>query len=582
MNLNIFQNNIDLIRRYRKDLLADALTVLSEDLSVRVEFAKNGQPFPQLLHENWLNVHSKYNPQNEANTNPINQNLIFDGVTIIFGAGFLYHVLELVRNLPPKAKVIVIEPNYSVLCHAIMYVDLGEILLSEQVEFLVSSNKKQIKTFLLGSLDKNNFISTRLYSPSAYQVKYLDVYNKVMEVKDELFEKFIVEHKTVRGQTGAWVKNSIENFKNLGDCIKFGAFEGAFINKPAVIVGAGPSLDKNVELLKDAKDKFLIIAFYKSVATLEKHGIKPDIVVAVDARQLWSVTNIHEVTLNYPLLYITTTDYRLVDACQCEKIFALTKQDKAIKEVLRLCNRLENEIYASGTVALTALDFAAACGCDPIVLVGQDLAYTNNKRHTAGANTIQLSDEDLSFFTKDIYGEPVPTSPSLNLYRTLIEQYIEFDQNNSSRVYIDATEGGAKIKGTRIENLCDCVSRYNEDSQVATTFKQILVPQNKLFYGDESFSKETFIGGIQSIHDATMMLSEMKENAYEQLKNVHELFPYFYEAAWADFYFEYADKYNKFELDESRDGYENYRKKHEVLVALIAENTEKYLMDIKK
>ena len=54
-------------------------------------------------------------------------------------------------------------------------------------------------------------------------------------------------------------------------------------NDVAIIVASGPSLDKNIELLAEIQDKVVIVTALRSVPVLNAAGIKPDIVVQLDA-----------------------------------------------------------------------------------------------------------------------------------------------------------------------------------------------------------------------------------------------------------------------------------------------------------
>jgi hypothetical protein len=109
-----------------------------------------------------------------------------------------------------------------------------------------------------------------------------------------------------------------------------------------------------------------------------------------------------------------------------------------------------------GSVTTTALEISIRLGADRIVLVGADLAYTGNKSHVSGTVCEREIASDKDCMVTDIYGQQVPSAQNLISYREWIERRIA-RESDSGITFIDATEGGARIRGTRIERLCDVV-----------------------------------------------------------------------------------------------------------------------------
>src|SRR5690606_38649969 len=54
-------------------------------------------------------------------------------------------------------------------------------------------------------------------------------------------------------------------------------------NIPAIIVGSGPSLTKEIEKVKVMKDRAIIIAAGSSIQALQHSGLDPDLIVSIDA-----------------------------------------------------------------------------------------------------------------------------------------------------------------------------------------------------------------------------------------------------------------------------------------------------------
>src|SRR5690606_16076320 len=115
------------------------------------------------------------------------------------------------------------------------------------------------------------------------------------------------------------------------------------------------------------------------------------------------------------------------------------------------------QAMTGGSVAHTTLDLLVQFGCNPIVLVGQDLAYTSGYTHARGtthrknAYEVATTRHRAALHMPGYYGGTVATSHNLYIYLKWFEEYIA--QLGQSRTVIDATEGGAYIHGTKRQPL---------------------------------------------------------------------------------------------------------------------------------
>ena len=80
-------------------------------------------------------------------------------------------------------------------------------------------------------------------------------------------------------RTYSYAKNNF-NFLNVSSHLKLDIFQ----NKPVILLGAGPSLKKNIDFLKENQNKFLIVSIYGIMPYLKLHGITPDIVTQYDEK----------------------------------------------------------------------------------------------------------------------------------------------------------------------------------------------------------------------------------------------------------------------------------------------------------
>jgi hypothetical protein len=232
--------------------------------------------------------------------------------------------------------------------------------------------------------------------------------------------------------------------------------EGAFAGTPAVVVGAGPSLDENVATLAALQDRAVIVAADTALRPLVSRGVRPHVVVAVDssalnarhlaaarADEVWLVAegSVHPSGLQ-PFIGRTFT-------------FRISDHDPW--PWLAAAGVTRGELRAWGSVLTSAFDLARRMGCNPIVFAGADLAYTGMRPYCrgtiydaawqtyldAGCTWEQLMDDyfkrhpELSY--PDIHGRPTRTAPHLVSFRDwLIEQMSAPTQTR----FVNATGAG--------------------------------------------------------------------------------------------------------------------------------------------
>lgn len=120
-------------------------------------------------------------------------------------------------------------------------------------------------------------------------------------------------------------------------------------------------------------------------------------------------------------------------------------------------NKNNNVLVDTGElVATTGLDVAIKMGCNPIIFVGQDLAFTDNKTHSKDIFSKDIIENNNLRDVEDIYGNTVKTSKNLYIYLRWIQNRIYKEEDIQ---FIDSTEGGAKIKGTKVMRLSEVIDK---------------------------------------------------------------------------------------------------------------------------
>jgi hypothetical protein len=273
----------------------------------------------------------------------------------------------------------------------------------------------------------------------------------------------VVDRSTRLHSSHLFITNALVNAVFAQQINTLSDYKDFYKNKPVLIVATGPSLNKQLATLQKYKDQFIVIAVDPAVPILKKYGIVPQYVATIDPskRPYWKhneldpdTTFLIEIGCCPDVAWSNNQNY-LVTSCH--------------KDVYRLMNSLGVKLpfmMNGGSVATSAFNFASYAGANPIVMIGQDLAWTGGKDHAEGYVS-QYSQEVLNqryergFEVEGYDGNLVRTEKQLLGYKTWFEERIK---TMPETLVINATEGGAKIHGAvqiPFESVCKEITDSN-------------------------------------------------------------------------------------------------------------------------
>jgi hypothetical protein len=113
-------------------------------------------------------------------------------------------------------------------------------------------------------------------------------------------------------------------------------------------------------------------------------------------------------------------------------------------------------------------------GCNPIILIGQDLAFEGDATHAEGTKYGEKQDLAWAKDTREVEGNYVPTIRTTRVWE-MFRKYYEHDIARFNGKVINATEGGAKILGTELMTFQDTINQYiSKPFGVLSTIKKKL------------------------------------------------------------------------------------------------------------
>jgi Tfp pilus assembly protein PilF len=400
------------------------------------------------------------------------------GVVIMLGMGLGLTPGAILNQRPDIRHLIVFELDPHVFRAAIEYRDLTPMLADSRLVLHVgpSPDIDKIMERFQKALQLET-VYTLTHQPS-FQL-HPDSFAKLYDAVYAVVNSYNVGGATTLAFGDDNLVNRFANFPVMAHSHLLSRLKGKFKGVPAFLVAGGPSLNKNIHLLSLVKGRGVLFGVDTVLPALVAHGIYPDFIGAIDPQPItWEkIADCAHLVKDKKISLICSDSVtpQVPKRFPAEKVFWVFSGKKLSSWFNTL---LGGSLLTAGagTVAHLNLLSAVIMECSPIVFVGQDLAYSKGASHVD--NTVLTNRERLEKMVRTrqdmtrvqgIDGTPVNTSRSFAYMKEFFERVVQ----DHPGIYINATEGGAHIKGTEVLPLKETLIRYCAGPCKSTVKKQI-------------------------------------------------------------------------------------------------------------
>ncbi len=435
--------------------LRDLLGGVSDDGSIEAVETPGGDFVPSIAADGGrIFVHSRFDPVKEAERFLGGIDAGAHDLYVVFGFGFGYHVERLLAGMGADAIALVIERNPRMLLGALSRRDLARLIADERLVLLLDPREDDIAEALRG---KSSRRSTLITHRGSFRTDP-DYYGNLQGIVRSYLSAKEVNIATLAKFEKAWASNIARNIGVFAVSPGAGSFYGAFDGIPAIVAAAGPSLLESIDFLRANRDRAVIVAVDTSYRILRQNGIEPHFCLVVDPQA---------VNARYFEGASPGSTILIADPMVHPSVFRFFRGRVAVTgvafELLRWIERCageKGEIAHGGSVSTNAYDFARRLGASPVVLVGQDLAFTGGYAHARGSyldeqvhlrtrrsytaemfNRFQLTALP-KIFVRGIRGGNVHTNQKMMIFLSWFEK-------RRDAGLVNATVDGAMIPGVR-------------------------------------------------------------------------------------------------------------------------------------
>lgn len=425
---------------------------------------------------------SRRQPRAEAQRLADGVDIATSAVVVVRGLGMGHHVTLLAERLGAHGAIIVFEPDLALLRAVLERVDLSPAAAQTNLVLLTDPSDTGAMASAVTGIEALLASGTTIldHPPSRARLgasaeAFGAAFAGVMKaVRTNVVTTLVHADVTLR--------NLVQNIAYYASCPGVDDLAGRGAGRPAVVVSAGPSLKRNIDLLAatGVRDRVVIIAVQTVLKQLLARGIRPHFVTALDYHEISrrfyeglspedvdGVTLVAEPKANPAILRA----FPGVIRCPAEDVL-----DRILGPSMA---RRRGELPNGATVAHLAYYLARHIGCDPVILVGQDLGFTDGQYYSEGAAIHTVWGPELGEFrtlemfeweriarmpsllrrTTDHLGRPIYTDEQMATYLVQFERDFMADDARGLRV-IDATEGGVRKQHTRAMPLAEALETF--------------------------------------------------------------------------------------------------------------------------
>ncbi|MBD5095471.1 MAG: motility associated factor glycosyltransferase family protein [Lachnospiraceae bacterium] len=482
--MTLYEKNMqELENKY--PVIYDAIKAVgTDDISdiVRIEDARKGGQVV-VYHDNGNDAYlnSKYDPENEAFKYMEDTFEMQDGALLImYGFSNGYYVREHIKHAKNNTRCIVFEPSKAVFLQVLSNIDISELIKSDRVFFIVKDVNTEDFSAIAGEwLDMANKDANKIMVAPKYTDLFRDGYEDFKQNCIDMYEKLHVIANIAEEYGEKEVKNEIHNMKYLAGCRLGTELKGMFPDDmTAIIVSAGPSLQKNVELLREAKGKALIFVVDSAIPKVMEQGIKPDAIISIDCIkgiESFDFDGISEV----PFFAHTNSNIEVFNFVNPQNLFFFSSDSAVWSSLFKKLGKDIPAMNMGGSVATAAMANLISWGIKRIILIGQDLSLTDNRVHV-GEDAIEINEENNQYkVVKDINGDDVITRKDFYYIQKWME---EAALHHSDIEFIDATEGGALKKNFINMTFREVIDKYCKKEY---DVEKIMLSVSRMFEGEE-------------------------------------------------------------------------------------------------
>ena len=433
---------------------------------------------------------------------------------VLVGSGLGWHA-RAVLDHEPRPRLVIYEESPERLA-------LMRCLGPGLSEFDLARTAGELTEILAQRLVYDQPGKAALFCPQAYKTDDSEMHALAGKLLNQTLERSHVNQRTTSRKGGLWLRNLAANFRQVLNIPDITLLEGVFEGMPACVVGAGPSLDQSLAGLKSLGHKALLLGAASAMIPLASVDRSLDLAVALegsDESRQFAGKNMEQTVLAAASTSHANHFERWPGPIS---IFHL-------QPWLTWLAGLGQVLPTGGHATSAAFTLAVLLGCDPIILVAQDLAYTGGRIHASNRPGGEDEQRPEMLAVPAIGGGTTQTSQVMQSYLGWYSEAAQYlSHSQPQRRFLNCTAAGASIKGFMEVDLLEVVSGLPDLDEETGLLSQA-VPRLPLASAEVTFRRLSRLGkelenalalveregpgAMSQAPDSSGLLAQIRENA---------------------------------------------------------------------
>lgn len=425
-------------------------------------------------------------------------------VLILAGIGSPFFLNDILNDKTIKQEtfqIFICENNLDFLAFCFQYVNLVPSIMNQKVEWLLMHNAESAKPAFfrvmkrehVASMMRNIYIiQTQVPQPE----EALNFYKQLASIYDETVHHVMHNFGRIDDSLDG-VRATLLNKNAILDNPGIEDLKGEFKNLPALIIGAGPSLDRELDNIKANNDRFIIICADAALKPLINAGIRVDYVTSIERLNNYQkpffegMAPVETELVAFPVVLPSQFELypgpiRLVYRNYSYFAYFQKSWPKGI-------------IKCGGSTSHLAIRLADWFGCSKAYLIGIDSSYEQKEGtdlyrshcsgtgHSEWGEFVSLSDfvENRKHLPpiKALNNQGKEVMTNMTYYQWIKEYTEELSEVCQRMTVINCSETGLKIEGINFQSFSEAVK--NLDSVVIKKPKRGPALYNRIFHHKE-------------------------------------------------------------------------------------------------
>lgn len=350
----------------------------------KIEESKSGLPTISVTGENGkrMYLHSRYDPSKETGSLTDKFNPEKYDTVIVLGAGLGYHLLPLEKISGRYKRIIIVDAIRDLEKEIEKNPETRSLLESGKIAFLSGIEIQAVEPLLEKeiNIDETKGINLIEHPPSIRA--FGDYYNKISKIVQKIINKKAADAATKKTFGWLYLKNIFSNLNSLSCHYPVSCFLEKFSDYPALVITSGPSLEKQLGIIRGREDRFFIIAVDSVAGTLLQNGTIPDFVISIDP-QPFTFEHLFDLDMRNIIPIYSISSHPLAFTLKPGLVSLNTHPLSQIIDKLST-GKIGSINSRTGTVAGDAINTSRLFGFSPIALAGFDFSFPGYKIYPRG------------------------------------------------------------------------------------------------------------------------------------------------------------------------------------------------------